>query len=367
MLINESFDFPFSLLSSAGALINADSTPTGTVRKNGATVAGASITITSLSTGEYRAIVLFASGDGWVIGDSWTFRVAYAIAGIAQSLSWSGKIRGDAYSRIGAGGAGLTAIADARLANLDAAISSRSTYNGADTAGTTSLLSRLTGARATALDFLDIAVSSRSSHSALDTWNVSQNAAFTPNTLGVKFKNWVLGSDNRALVSADAHTAGVTVAGVTANVNTNANATETAIKAKTDNLPTSPAATGDAMTLTLAERNATATILEGRLLNDGDGQALINAIVAAIGNSNLDQAVVVAAIRADIERSGGALATILFDYARRTGDYATPSDVQITPDVIVEGGFTDDDRTDLSAIKTVTDALPGRITGVVAL
>jgi hypothetical protein len=46
-----------------------------------------------------------------------------------------------------------------KLANLDAAISTRSTYAGADTSGTTTLLSRLTAQRATNLDNLDAAVS----------------------------------------------------------------------------------------------------------------------------------------------------------------------------------------------------------------
>lgn len=49
---------------------------------------------------------------------------------------------------------------DARLNNLDATISSRSVYAGADTNGTTTLLSRLTSGRATNLDFLDAAISS---------------------------------------------------------------------------------------------------------------------------------------------------------------------------------------------------------------
>ncbi len=57
--------------------------------------------------------------------------------------------------------------------NINATISSRSTYAGADTAGTTTLLSRLTGTRATNLDNLDAAVSSRSSHSASDVWAVA--------------------------------------------------------------------------------------------------------------------------------------------------------------------------------------------------
>lgn len=50
-----------------------------------------------------------------------------------------------------------------RLADdIDAAISSRSTYAGADTAGTTTLLGRLTATRATNLDDLDATISSRS-------------------------------------------------------------------------------------------------------------------------------------------------------------------------------------------------------------
>ena len=48
-----------------------------------------------------------------------------------------------------------------KLANLDAPVSSRSTYNGADTSGTTTLLSRLTTGRAGNLDNLDATVSSR--------------------------------------------------------------------------------------------------------------------------------------------------------------------------------------------------------------
>lgn len=56
---------------------------------------------------------------------------------------------------------------------LDAAISSRSTYAGADTSGTTTLLSRLNSARAGYLDllntYLDAAVSSRSTYAGADT------------------------------------------------------------------------------------------------------------------------------------------------------------------------------------------------------
>jgi hypothetical protein len=68
---------------------------------------------------------------------------------------------GDAYARVGAAGAGLTAVGDTRLAHLDADVSSRSTYAGGDTSGTTTLLARLTSTRAGNLDSLDAAVSTR--------------------------------------------------------------------------------------------------------------------------------------------------------------------------------------------------------------
>lgn len=59
--------------------------------------------------------------------------------------------------------------------------------------------------------------------------------------------------------------------------------------------------------LTSAQVTAIAVAVEAALLNDGDGQALIDAIVASIGNQNIDQILLVAAIRADLERVGGAI------------------------------------------------------------
>lgn len=52
--------------------------------------------------------------------------------------------------------------------------------------------------------------------------------------------------------------------------------------------------------LTTAERSAIAAAVEASILNEGDGQAILNAIVTAIGNSNVDQVALVAAIRSDI-------------------------------------------------------------------
>jgi hypothetical protein len=47
--------------------------------------------------------------------------------------------------------------------------------------------------------------------------------------------------------------------------------------------------------------------IEAALLNEGDGQQLIDAIVQAIDNENINQTVLIAAIRSDLERSGGLL------------------------------------------------------------
>ena len=69
--------------------------------------------------------------------------------------------------------------------------------------------------------------------------------------------------------------------------------------------------------------NAIAVEVESHLLNEGDSQMLINAIVAAIGNVNMDEVALVAAIRADLERSGGNLNTLI---SRLTSQRATNLD-----------------------------------------
>ncbi|QOZ25283.1 hypothetical protein [Bradyrhizobium sp. CCBAU 51753] len=64
-----------------------------------------------------------------------------------------------------------------KLAHLDADVSSRSTYAGADTSGTTTLLARLTSTRAGLLDNLDAAVSSRSTFAGGAVASVTGNVA----------------------------------------------------------------------------------------------------------------------------------------------------------------------------------------------
>ena len=70
-----------------------------------------------------------------------------------------------------------------------------------------------------------------------------------------------------------------------------------------------------AKTLTGPERTAIAQAVQAGILDEGDGQLILNAIVGAIGNTNLSQVAVVAAVRADLERAGGNLANLLTSVA----------------------------------------------------
>lgn len=88
------------------------------------------------------------------------------------------------------------------------------------------------------------------------------------------------------------------------------------------NIPSNPLTDNDArlnnLDATISSRLATSgyTVppttaqIEAALLNEGDGQQLIDAIVQAIGNVNVDQIALIAAIRADLERNGGMLDTV---------------------------------------------------------
>lgn len=134
---------------------------------------------------------------------------------------------GDSYARIGATGSGLTSLAPsstalsttqwtngraALLDNLDAAISTRSTYAGADTSGTTTLLSRLTSTRAGLLDNLDAAISTRSTYAGGDTSGTTTLLARLTNTRAGLLDNL------DAAISTRSTFAGGAVASVTADV-----------------------------------------------------------------------------------------------------------------------------------------------------
>ena len=59
--------------------------------------------------------------------------------------------------------------------------------------------------------------------------------------------------------------------------------------------------------LTAEQHSLIATEVEKHLIDEADGQTIINAIVGAIGNSNVDEISLVSAIRSDLERNNGIL------------------------------------------------------------
>jgi hypothetical protein len=105
-----------------------------------------------------------------------------------------------------------------------------------------------------------------------------------------------------------------------------------------------------------------ATAVEGSLLNENDGQAVLNALVGAIGNQNVDEIALVAAIRSDLERTGGKIDSIPTDSAPSAASVATAvwsaSTKEITggtvttltnsPDVPTEAEIASQVRTELS-------------------
>jgi hypothetical protein len=78
--------------------------------------------------------------------------------------------------------------------------------------------------------------------------------------------------------------------------------------------------------LTSAERTAIASAVEASILNEGDGQAILNAIVTAIGNTNISQVALVAAIRSDLATELGRIDAAISSRAV-PGDIPTESEI----------------------------------------
>jgi hypothetical protein len=141
-----------------------------------------------------------------------------------------------------------------------------------------------------------------------------------------------------------------------------ANSDISAIKAKTDNLPASPAAVSDIPTTAQI-----ATAVEGSLLNEGDGQAVLNALVGAIGNQNLSEVSLVAAIRSDLERTGGKIDSIPTDSAPSAASVASAvwsaSTKEITGGVVDTLTNSPDVPTEAEIATAVWGASTKEITG----
>jgi hypothetical protein len=189
----------------------------------------------------------------------------------------------------------LWVLGRAGVENLDATISNRSTLTTGDLPSVPSAASVASAVRTelTELSNLDASVSSRLASAAYTAPTSAPTAAAVASAVRSELTEL---SNLDASVSSRLASASYTAP---------ANSDITAIKSKTDSLPASPAAVADIPTTAQI-----AAAVEGSLLNEADGQAVLNAIVGAIGNTNLSEVSLVAAVRADLERTGGKIDSI---------------------------------------------------------
>ena len=215
---------------------------------------------------------------------------------------------------------------DARLNNLDTPISTRSTLTAP----------QVRNELATELSRLDVAISTRLAASA---YIAPDNA----NIQAIKTKVDTLNNYNDATLQSrvDAIKAKTDQLIFTAG---NVNAIAQVVSDKTG------------YSLTTAEITAIAVAVEQAILNESDGQAILNAIVGAIGNQNIDQLALVAAIRADIERSGGMLESLpTIDEINSSATLAKTSDVIASKNEVISEINANELKID--AIKVDVEAL----------
>lgn len=197
---------------STGVGTNADSLPTGTLYVNG-TADAASVTVTNISTGLYKAAVTLptlAAGD----------EVQLSIAATVSTIADKAVIWGDTKDIICSSGAITTVTTTTNL----------TTNNDKTGYG-------LSSAAVQAI------------------WDALTSALTTANSIGK-----LLVDNVNATISSRLATSGYTAPD---------NTSITAIKAKTDLIPATPASTGDAMTLTTGERNSVADALLNRDMSTG--------------------------------------------------------------------------------------------------
>ena len=112
-----------------------------------------------------------------------------------------------------------------------------------------------------------------------------------------------------------------------------------------------------------------ATAVESSLLNEADGQAVLNALVGAIGNQNLSEVSLVAAVRADLERAGGKLDSIPTTAAPSASAVASATRTELSTelariDAPISGATAPSAATVASAVRT---ELSSELTKVSAL
>lgn len=181
------------------------------------------------------------------------------------------------------------------LTNLDAAISTRlasASYTTPDNASITSILTD-TGTtipgQITALNNISTADVTAAATSSLNTYDAPTKAELDAAQSSIESDIAGLNdfdpASDQVIVSTNNDKVGYSISGT---------------KNTLDDL-------NDISTAQVTSSVPSTAQIEAALLNEGDGQQLIDAMVQAIGNVNIDQVVLIAAIRADLERNGGAL------------------------------------------------------------
>jgi hypothetical protein len=262
--------------NSTGAATNADSTPAVIVRRNGVTDATVTPTVSNAATGLYN--VSFTIPVGYAAGDTVAALAQVTMGGVTGPYTaiWRQQLDtarvSEVHSRLGVAGAGLTALGDTRIANLDTTVSSRSTFAGGAVASVTAPVTLPATAALEATvqsvkaktdllpsdpaDASDIA----GAFSTVNTTLAAIAAYIDTEVAAIKAKTDALPSD-----PADASEIAASFTAIAASLATLSGYVDTevaAIKAKTDNLPASPAAVGSAMTLETAERTAIRTEID---------------------------------------------------------------------------------------------------------
>ena len=358
---------PFALVSATDGSAIAGATVTAYRSIDGGSQAGVGGTVTSLGNGQYDFAPSQADMNGNVIGflftasgainvhltvvttaadptDATTFGIGNLDAAVSSRSTYAGadtagtttllsrlasaltitggKVDVNDKTGFSLSSAGIQAIWDAltsalttvgsigkRIAdNLDAAVSSRSTYAGADTAGTTTLLSRLASALTITggkVDVNDKTGFSLSSAGIQAIWDALTSALTTVGSIGKRI------ADNLdATVSSRSTYAGGAVASVTAPVTVN-DKTGYALTAAYDPAKTAAQA-GDAMSLSAAGADA--------LLDRSDGVESSWTVRQALR-------VILSAVAGKL--SGAATSTVAI---RDVGDTKTRISATVDPD-----------------------------------
>lgn len=141
----DSATIEFVTSDATGAATNADSLPAGTINRNGTDDIPVTVAITNLDAGRYKAV--FTIPVGYAAGDSVNLSIAATIGGIAAKATsgpWvlDSKRLADITNGGGVNATQLAghAITAASGVTFPAVVSN---YAGADTSGTTTLLSRV--------------------------------------------------------------------------------------------------------------------------------------------------------------------------------------------------------------------------------